>query len=425
MVRVRQHWAGKRWLSPRNRYRSDCVKAIKRDTQPGKQFVHTQLSEYVSASSMLHCFDGWSYFGRAVAAELAGDSDAARHLGYYAELRAAMSVLAGEGVGVFNRQHIIVIPRSRCDCLTGEGTHTFTWDALQEWAASPAGARTVFSVIRPGGVALREWLSQFAAGANFIATRWLLQWGLDIRRLTDDREARNLASYRPTAYTSPAALPLRDTLDTVGRLWELCEPGPVSPFPVLDRHLLRLSLELAFRNSHAHGRTRAQARAMFARQARMMLRGVTPGELNSDQWDRFLNYADLTTTPQVLVDAAGTLGPDDPHHSRQVLARALLLLRVATGANQELVEALPLFNRKELQFWWSRMGEERGLWSAANPPTMFSDLWTDVADATSELDAWMKGPPTDSSRRVMWRDKAPAAALLCSSERVALWGLAI
>src|SRR4051794_23369664 len=85
---VRQHWPTKQWLSARNRYRDDSVKRIREDTRPGKRLVHLHMGQYIAASSITHCFDGWSYFARAVDAELSGDPDAARHLGYYAELRA-------------------------------------------------------------------------------------------------------------------------------------------------------------------------------------------------------------------------------------------------------------------------------------------------------------------------------------------------
>jgi len=58
----------------------------------------TQLSEYIAASCLLHCSDGWSYLGRAISALLRGDPHRARHLAYYAELRAATALLAKVGV---------------------------------------------------------------------------------------------------------------------------------------------------------------------------------------------------------------------------------------------------------------------------------------------------------------------------------------
>jgi len=72
------------------------------------------MTGYVAVSAPLHCADGWSFLGRAVAAILLGDATAARHLGYYAELRAAMSLMAAHGVGIFNRTHFVVVTADDC-----------------------------------------------------------------------------------------------------------------------------------------------------------------------------------------------------------------------------------------------------------------------------------------------------------------------
>ena len=198
MQRLTKRWKTSHWLSSHNPYRKDCISQIKNDIKPGKGLSHTHLSEYVAASAIIHCFDGWSYLGRALESEMYGNPDTARHLGYYAELRAAMSVLASEGIGVFRDRHILVTGSHKCDLLNGMGqTHDFVWNALEIWANSNAGTDAVFRSIHPGGLPLSEWLGQFPAGHTFVADEWLRQWGLDLSRLTDDRgrtELRELPS---------------------------------------------------------------------------------------------------------------------------------------------------------------------------------------------------------------------------------------
>ena len=122
------------------------------------------------------------------------------------------------------------------------GTHPFAWEALKAWANSQEGHDTLFQVIRPGGLPLQDWLDQFSSGHSFIASEWLQQWGLDLSRLTKDRDARNLASYRPTVFTSPSPQSIGNTMEAILRFWEICEPGAFGGFPVLDLHLLRRSL---------------------------------------------------------------------------------------------------------------------------------------------------------------------------------------
>ena len=64
--------------------------------------------EACAVSGPNHCVDGWSYAARSISALLAGDLHATRHLAYYAQLRAALSILAGLGVGIFNKINFIV-----------------------------------------------------------------------------------------------------------------------------------------------------------------------------------------------------------------------------------------------------------------------------------------------------------------------------
>ena len=135
--RLAEHWDTESWLSDENLYHNNVIQEIKQSKNSGNTLKHSHLSEYIAASTIIHCFDGWSYLGRALDAEMAGDPDTARHLGYYAELRAAMSLLASEGVGVFHNIHIIVTERE-CILFPGKSTHEFVWEALRTWADSPS-----------------------------------------------------------------------------------------------------------------------------------------------------------------------------------------------------------------------------------------------------------------------------------------------
>jgi hypothetical protein len=102
------NWCQTQWLLSSNRYQGDCIKRIKKDVGRNRQITHRHLREYIAASSVAHCADGWGYLGRSIEAHLRGDGNVSRHLGYYAELRAALGLLASEGIGVFDRNHFVV-----------------------------------------------------------------------------------------------------------------------------------------------------------------------------------------------------------------------------------------------------------------------------------------------------------------------------
>src|SRR5689334_737896 len=112
------------WIGSSNRYGADTIQRIQSDNKKNRVREPRQLSQYIAASTLLHCADGWSYLGRAFTALLGGDSSRAIHLAYYAELRAAMSLLATEGIGVFSNAHFFIdAPNSAKLMQTRSGTH--------------------------------------------------------------------------------------------------------------------------------------------------------------------------------------------------------------------------------------------------------------------------------------------------------------
>src|ERR1022692_1923182 len=138
---LQQYLANNTWLSPTNRYATDTIDRLRSDSAAGSQLVSADLVQYIAASAPVHLLDGWAFLGRAVDASLRGDPDTARHLAYYAELRAAMALLASEGLGVFDKQHFVVessMPPSMI--RSSSGTHAIVWDLLKAWCVLPKAA---------------------------------------------------------------------------------------------------------------------------------------------------------------------------------------------------------------------------------------------------------------------------------------------
>jgi len=429
-AKLAPNWVRGRWLSQRNRYTVDCVEKLKLDVKPGGQIRHGQLRRYIAASSVIHCMDSWSYAARAIEAHFAGDTDASRHLGYYAELRAALSLLASAGVGVFDKDHFVVRSKGICSCIKGATTHSFVWDALQHWASQSGATDLVLSVIRPGGVPLSEWLRHFpgAVGTGIktiLAQQWLLQWGLDLQRFAEDRNARNVSSYRPTSIASRRRQDLTRNLDFVEHFWEVYEPSNGFPFKVLDRHLLRRSLAFVFQATHASHFHPLRAPAQFARLVKPLLHSVTPADLTEKQWFDFLSFRRRQTEAQLLVHSSGKASILDPDHHVQVIARATMLLRLATGASEILLKSLSSTDISYLTFWWHPIGEDRGFWETNKVPESLFDLWADVQQALKQLVDWRVEIGGHSSTKALISTNADAVRVLSSCERVAFWGLGL
>ena len=351
----------RRWLAPRNRYRVATITSIESDHASGT-INSRHLTEYGAVSAPLHCLDGWAYLGRAMGCHLHGDSDSARHLAYYAELRAAMSLLASQGVLVLNQQHFIVDSRGSVSHLKRGGTHEVAWDALEEWAGLRQTSSFLGDILRPADKSLNDWIKAMPNGASWqpIATDWLRKLGLDLQLLSSDRRSRNEASYRPSRLNQRASLTSETAATAVREIWSLLEPAPPLSFGELDRYLLRLTIETAFKATE--GNSPAASKRKFGSVVESVVSSNVTGA-NVALWEQFLkrqldpddpgiiDLVRLKQRPRAPSNAERDMRRPDHHLS--VMARALLLLRVASGATRQMLVDAGI-NLDHLEFWWQR-----------------------------------------------------------------------
>ncbi len=421
MPRLVQNWEKGLWLKSGNRYRAKSVEQIRNDMQTSGSLQHSDMTEYVAASAIVHCFDGWSFLGHALHAEIAGDPDTARHLGYYAELRAAMSLLASGGVGVFNNRHVLVADNGTCaisQCR--KPTHEFAWDALQAWADTSAAHDAFLQAIQPGGFPLFEWFAKFSIGSQFLPRNWPQKWGLDLARLAMDRAARNISSYRPTALATPGARPIKDIMNGIFQLWEACDPDSNGGFPILDRHLLRRSIASVWQDQIEMRNVESYQHQLIA-----VLDGIGLTEYSKSFWREFLSHNKLIQSHGLISEASKTDDVNHLDHSRQVLARGTLLLRLATGCSAILLREAGTDVESALDFWRSSRSVRRNLWLRSESLTSSADLWSDVEDAVSSIKEWLDSRGESACRYSLWKEEAVAATTLVTTERAFLWGVGL
>ncbi len=390
---LRRYFARSLWLAPNNRYRSDTINKIREDFGPAGNFTpikQSNLAHYIASSTQMHCIDGWSYLAAAISTLLRGDSFAAVHLAYYAELRAAMSILASDGVGVLNRRHCALTGPKKADKLPARigGTHAFAWSALEEWSRKTSAGDLIAEAITPFSIPLSDWISNLPGSYTFqpLAQSWIRTWGVDLKRLADqergDRHARNEASYRPTALSNDRTVSANEAIGLSEQFWELCEPVGSSKFEKLDRRLLRSSLKAIFvgRNASTPNATNDAYKAFVSAV-------VTSQTISSDQYrrdiERFL-LRDDTEGGEGVTQLAKVGIADANHGQLGVIARAFLLLRLASGTVDTTLRKAGV-REDELRFWKDGLLQERGLCDPDFPPDQLGDLWKDVDDELSEI----------------------------------------
>ncbi len=401
------------WLN-RNRYAHD-VAALVRDE--GTRGIHGgKLGLYVAASVPLHQSDGWGFMARACGAMSRGDWANAIHLGYYAELRAAMSLLAAEGIAVLNTTHVCLDRHGGVRLIRGIPTHRFVWAALDSWGQRPTSLSGVLSSVTVASHPLTDWLSSVGSSASLhelLVDKWLRAWSLDIRRMAEDRDLRNRASYRPSGVRASQPACFGNCVAPIADVWRACEPSSGGSFPNLDRHLLRLALDETYRALKGSRRVGPAFERYIDRSLDVVGdHGLRP----------FLLRQESPDDSQLVRWASKAGGPDSP---QPVLARATILLRLASAVTASLLRAAA-FDRGELRFWWEPYGLNHGLWDFGGEPEEFTDLWADVEAPLQVVEQFGGGEePGAVSIANVWTRVSDSLVPLSQCERVALWSLGV
>ena len=427
---LRRYFARSLWLAPNNRYRSDTTRKVDEDFVQSGAFTpikQANLAHYIASSAQMHCIDGWSYLASAISTLLRGDSFAAVHLAYYAELRAAMAIMATDGVGVLNYRHCALVGPNKAAELQGRmGTHPFAWESLQKWSEKTAAGDIISESITPFGIPLEAWFSTLPGSYTFqpLARSWIRTWGVDLMRLAHpekgDRHARNEASYRPTGLSANRPVSAQDAIRVAGQFWEMCEPVGSSKFEKLDRRLLRSSVKAFF-----NGRNQIPASESNEDYRTFVTSLVGAQSIGSDKYRlEIVEY--LTATEDggvediVHLAKAKISHPDLGHLG--VISRAFLLLRLASGTVDTTLRIAGV-REDDLRFWKNALMSERGIGDPDSPPEEMGDFWKDVDDGLIDIRDRLKSGQdlTLSSMRPEFDD---ALFKLAGFDAVPLWAIA-
>jgi hypothetical protein len=427
--RLRRWLRYKRWLPSTNVYLHQAPTAI--EAQFGKRkspLTYTAgeanakyLSEYIAASTVLHCADGWAYLGRAMSAQLRGDSGATRHFAYYAELRAAVSILSSQGVGVFSRIHALVTEDGGVQLYRQDPTHKFAWLALSKWSELTQSVEVLGDVIRPADVPLTDWLTPLGGSAVWAATgrRYLHWWGYDIERFGADQDARNDSSYQPRTTFGANPPSSERALEFGSEFWRAFEPDGLTNFAPLDRYLLRRTMKRLFESQQE--KKAEEHPEDFRRFFMPALEDLQTTESEAQLSEFFL--ASSSQEPPLFAEAEQESSIQDPEDHLRVVARAALLLRVASGTAKHLLREADL-SYGEYEWWARQIGATRAL-AVEDAATLATPelLWGDVDAAIDALE--MKGEGGSAVNYTSMNGVcARELATLGGCERIALWALA-
>ena len=400
------------WLNNRHPYNNNIIRTLRKNSD----IDGVKLGEYIACSTLLHLFDGWNYLSRAFDAASSGDRGSAYHLAYYGELRAAISLLATEGIGIFNRRHIALNARLEpTEFRRGKssGTHQATWLLLSAWSRESGRAARLLQAITVESKSLSEWLAAVGvvdAARELVAKQWLNAWSIDLKTMSADPRRRNEISYRPSRIRPQGAQPVDPILEMANPIfnsWAELDPNLGWAPAALDLSLLRQAIRLAIRSGLSNYSTFNQA----VRSLQNDMADATFQELRTGR-----ATADTVFREAEINSLQGNI-------ATPILARSLLLLRLASASTASLFDAAGV-TKADLKFWWAALGTDLGWWDAPEDIEMFSDLWSDVGDAKDDaearLSAFQGGVSVRAANQIL--DRNPA---LTQFARAPMWLLGL
>lgn len=406
--KLKTNFSLQKWLRDTNRLNHNTANIIEAET-----FSDDEMKEYIAASTITHLHDAWSFFGRSIIAILNGDTVSARHMAYYSELRSAMSILATEGIGIFSQYHYFIDADSNSIKLPQKaGTHKMVWAILDHWSKQEKAKNLLFNCIKPYNKTLEEWLSAGGFVAlNHLSSDMFKSIGIDLQNLAKDHDIRDRLSYRPSAIHVNTHVDWQANYKFITNIWKHLEPG----FHSLDLALLKQIIDLLDSTNNIEKNNQfINSLLEHMNIAEESKEGLSNYLLSSEVDDVIIKAINVNDT----VDDAIA---DDCNHL-DVISRAFLLLRIATGANNLLMQEASV-DCSQLDFWWKNIFKSKNI-PLENETDEFimDDLWSDIEDiALADIEPWINGSIDDLD--TMKRELSYATILLSEGERAMLWGL--
>lgn len=352
----------------------------------------------------LHTVDGWRYYARAIAALLSGNAHAARHLAYYAELRAVLSILASNGIIILNGINSVIDKSGKIHSMSSFPTHRMCWDVFEYWGTRPDSIVSILDSLCISNVSLTDCIKSYFSSPpiSSIASNVIKEWGFDLAIGAEDRNERNNSSYQLNELVSINTEADEDKV-FIYDVWKAFEPENY----LLETHMLRKILNII---NASYGRNKFSKAALDEGYKNLDAR--VQNFIKAEFINVSGDYPDLL----LLKHAMKFLKPASAY---SMLSRAAILLKISTSLVEKNFKQAVVSVHDNLDDWWRQFGYNCGFWGHGVEPDNMNDLWYDVEDSLNSLEKRF------SSRFEFLHETSENIYRICEAERIALWSLCV
>ena len=401
----------------------DSQKDVKKLDSARHLLTDAQITSLVAACGPNHCLDGWGYLSRSVSALVARDGHSAKHMAYYAQLRAAMSILAISGVGIFNGLNICIDGNGAVHKLEnsnenrkGRGTHDIVWPALDAWLRIDTNAARFLSAIKLHGSNFKDALDSIWPNRQpaSIVVPLIDTWALDLSLASKHHIQRNISSYTPHGFNE-LQCSFQEEMEFLLDTWSALEPSVPNGFVQLDNHLLRRMFQMIHEQDNSA--LEIPDRVLLAESSIALRYGELAPTLKQVIPKSFLLSEVGVHEPQIF-----QLGLTDGTTPRSMISRAVLLLRAATAMNVLVLNEAGLSeDGSEIRAWLDPLLLQRGIVGVDDIPDRMADLWDSTKFAVEDFQSSLVGSHYEPAAFFSANENGtPSVTQL---ERAAMWGM--
>lgn len=398
-------------------------KNVRRLDKARVQLTDGQMVSLVAACGPSHCLDGWGYLSRSIAALVARDGHSAKHMAYYAQLRAAMSMLSISGIGIFNSLNICIDAQGQVHKLEntdekvkGQGTHNIVWPALDAWLKIDANAARFLSSIKLHGSTLKDaldsiWLNRQPAS---VVPPLINAWAFDLDVASDHHDQRNISSYTPHDLNEIQCT-FQEEMDFLSETWSALEPSISRGFVQLDNHMLRRTFQMVHQQDNSV--LSAADQVPLADSPIASRYDELAPTLKQAVPKSFLLEEAANSDPQIyqLASTSGTT-------PRAMISRAVLLLRAATAMNTLAFDDAGFSqDGSEIRPWLDPLLLHRGIVGDAELPDRMADLWDTTKFAVEDFQASLAD--VEYKPHSFFSVDMNGTPQVTQLERAAMWGI--
>ena len=327
------------------------------------------------------------FLSNSIDAFLNNDISTAIFMAYYAELRAVMSFFATEGIGIFKGVHYWFDQNGEIENFRG-GTHDVSNKLFEAFSNNNDRNRKILSILEYDGIKFIDWLeaannAYITPVTSILTKHWLSVWGFDLAYFLKDHNIRNNVSYRPQNINFVNEnIDFQNSLNFILNIWKVTEPTNSNRTDLLDKYLLKNSLEEVFRKMHGV-EPKGQQYEHYIRNAFSYL-----GKSDNNWLINFLTSDEISFYPELLLESKKMIDQNNPVlDAKPVIARAIILLRICSAATVDLFRNAGIHN-SEMQFWWEYQGLYKGLCQSSFNIDDVLDLWIDMQESIDKLMTW-------------------------------------